>query len=133
MARVCETCGKRTKFGRQLARRGLAKYKGGVGIKTTGVTKRRFKPNIQRVRVLTKEGTVTRIRVCTKCIRSGKIRKPFKREIPEGLRNRMRALEEAKEPGARRLRARKRGERRRKRKAEAEARAEVKATKPSED
>lgn len=75
MARVCDLCGKRTRVGNSLARRGLAKAKGGVGIKTTGVTRRKFKPNIQRVRAEI-DGTVTRVRVCTRCLKSGKVRKP---------------------------------------------------------
>jgi large subunit ribosomal protein L28 len=61
--------------GRQYARRGKAKKKGGVGRKITGKTNRWFKPNIQRVRALI-EGKVRRIKVCTTCLRSGKIIKP---------------------------------------------------------
>jgi len=76
MSRVCEYCGKRTRVGNRLARRGLAKAKGGVGIKTTGVTRRRFKPNVQRVRAVV-DGTVRRVKVCTQCMRSGVIRKPM--------------------------------------------------------
>ena len=68
MSRVCESCGKKSTIGNQIATRGLAKYKGGVGIKTTGINKRWFRPNVQRVRVLTKEGTVTRMKVCAKCM-----------------------------------------------------------------
>ena len=75
MARVCEFCGKRPQVGRTIARRGLAKKKGGVGRKVTGITKRRFKPNIQTVRALI-DGEVRRVKVCTACIRSGKITKP---------------------------------------------------------
>jgi large subunit ribosomal protein L28 len=52
----------------------LAKKKGGVGKRITGVTKRKFKPNIQIVRAVI-DGSVRRVRVCTKCIRSGKIQK----------------------------------------------------------
>jgi len=74
MSRVCELCGKRTSFGRTIARRGLAKRKGGIGKKTTGVTKRTFKPNIQKVRVIDR-GCVRRARVCAACIRTGRIRK----------------------------------------------------------
>ncbi|MFP4055637.1 MAG: 50S ribosomal protein L28 [Candidatus Brocadiia bacterium] len=74
MSRECELCGKRTTFGRTLSRRGLAKAKGGVGRKTTGISKRTFKPNIQKIRVLD-QGRVRRARVCTACIRSGKVRK----------------------------------------------------------
>jgi large subunit ribosomal protein L28 len=58
-----------------LARRGLAKAKGGVGIKTTGVTKRPFKANIQRVRAVV-GGRTTRVKICTKCLKSGAIAKP---------------------------------------------------------
>ncbi|MFC1806213.1 50S ribosomal protein L28 [Planctomycetota bacterium] len=74
MPRVCEVCGKKTSFGRSIARRGRAKAKGGIGKKTTGITRRTFKPNIQRVRVLD-HGTVRRAKVCAACIRSGAIRK----------------------------------------------------------
>lgn len=76
MARVCEICGKHTRAGASIARRGLPKKKGGVGLRTTGHTKRTFQPNIQRVRAVVK-GEVKRIRVCTTCIKSGKITKPM--------------------------------------------------------
>lgn len=75
MSRVCQFCGKKTQFGRSIARRGLAKAKGGVGIKTTGITRRTFKPNIQRVRA--KMGTrVVRVKICTDCLKLGRIEKP---------------------------------------------------------
>jgi large subunit ribosomal protein L28 len=78
MSRACEICGKRVSVGNNVARRGLAKYKGGVGRKTTGVTKRKFRPNIQKVRVEV-NGTVKRMKVCAQCLRSGKVTKPRKR------------------------------------------------------
>ncbi len=78
MARVCPFTGKRTRFGRSIARRGKAKYLGGVGRKVTGITKRRFKPNIQKVRAVV-NGKVCRIRVSAKAIRMGLIVKPPKR------------------------------------------------------
>lgn len=75
MSRVCQFCGKKTQVGRSISHRGLAKAKGGVGIKTTGITNRTFKPNIQRVRA--KVGTrVTRVKICTDCLKSGRIEKP---------------------------------------------------------
>jgi large subunit ribosomal protein L28 len=37
-------------------------------------TKRRFDPNVQRVRVLL-EGTPTRTYVCTRCLKAGKVQK----------------------------------------------------------
>lgn len=74
MARVCEICGKGPRVGSKIVRHGLAKYKGGIGMHTTGINKRRFLPNLQRVRV--KEGgTVGRRVVCTTCIKQGKITK----------------------------------------------------------
>lgn len=78
MSRVCHFTGKRTRSGRSIARKGKAKYLGGVGRKTTGVTNRKFKPNIQRVRAVI-EGKVCRIKVSAKAIRMGLIVKPEKR------------------------------------------------------
>ena len=78
MARECFFLGKKTKFGRSIARRGKAKYLGGVGRKVTGISKRKFKPNIQKVRAVV-NGKVTRIRVSAKAIRMGLVIKPMKR------------------------------------------------------
>ena len=79
MSRVCHFLGKRTTAGQSIARRGKAKYLGGVGKKTTGVTKRKFKANIQKVRALI-DGNVCRIRVSAKAIRMGMVPKPPKRD-----------------------------------------------------
>ena len=78
MPRVCYFTGKRTKAGRSYARRGKAKYLGGVGRKITGKTKRKFKPNIQKVRALI-DGKPVRIQVSAKAIRNGLVVKPPKR------------------------------------------------------
>ncbi|MCF7957832.1 MAG: 50S ribosomal protein L28 [Phycisphaerae bacterium] len=79
MSRICYFTGKRTLTGNSIARRGKAKYLGGVGKKTTGITKRKFKPNIQRVRALV-DGKVIRIKVSAKAIRNGLVIKPPKRD-----------------------------------------------------
>lgn len=79
MARKCFFTGKKTIAGRSIARRGKAKYLGGVGRKVTGISKRKFKPNIQKVRAVV-DGRVVRIRVSAKAIRMGLIVKPPKRE-----------------------------------------------------
>lgn len=78
MSRLCQLTGKKTIAGRSIARRGKAKHLGGVGKKITGITKRKFKPNIQRVRALV-DGKVCRIKVSAKAIRMGLIQKPPKR------------------------------------------------------
>ena len=78
MARECYFLGKKTTARRSIARRGKAKYLGGVGRKTTGITKRKFKPNIQKVRAVV-NGKITRIKVSAKAIRNGLVVKPAKR------------------------------------------------------
>jgi large subunit ribosomal protein L28 len=72
MARECAICGKGTTTGRQYTHRGRAKYLGGVGVRTTGKSNRTFKPNLQSVRAMV-DGTPKRIKVCTRCIRKGKV------------------------------------------------------------
>lgn len=79
MPRVCPFTGKHTSAGRQITRRGKAKYLGGVGRKITGKTKRKFRANMQRVRAVI-DGKVVRINVSTKAIRMGEITKPVKRD-----------------------------------------------------
>ena len=79
MSRVCYFTGKRRTSGQSISRRGKAKYLGGVGRKVTGVTKRKFKPNIQKVRAVI-DGKVCRIRVSAKAIRMGLVVKPPKRD-----------------------------------------------------
>jgi len=79
MSRVCYFTGKRTRAGRSIARRGKAKYLGGVGRKTTGVTNRKFKPNVQRVRAVI-NGKVCRVRASAKAIKMGLVVKPPKRQ-----------------------------------------------------
>ena len=78
MSRVCHFTGKRTISGQSISRRGKAKRHGGVGKKVTGITKRKFKPNIQKVRAVV-DGKVCRIKVSAKAIRMGLVAKPVKR------------------------------------------------------
>ena len=78
MSRVCHFTGRKTRAGRSIARRGKAKYLGGVGKKVTGITNRKFKPNIQKVRAVV-DGKVCRIKVSAKAIRMGLVIKPAKR------------------------------------------------------
>lgn len=62
MARVCHVCGKTPSVGYNVSH-------------ANNRTKRRWLPNLQRVRILDRDGVVRRVRVCTSCIRSGRIRK----------------------------------------------------------
>ena len=72
MARECCICGKKTVSGFSITRRGLAKKKGGVGKRITGRTRRKFKPNIQKVKAIVNNGVKT-IKACTRCIGAGKV------------------------------------------------------------
>lgn len=80
MGMQCAVTGKKPVRGNKYARRGKAKYLGGVGRKTTGITKRKFKPNIQRVRAVV-DGKVCRIQVSAKAIRMGLVVKPPRRPV----------------------------------------------------
>ena len=73
MGRQCEVSGKKTSFGNHITRRGKAKYLGGVGIKTTGISRRMFKPNLQRIHIWLPNGTTRHVLVATSVIRSGKL------------------------------------------------------------
>jgi large subunit ribosomal protein L28 len=78
MSRECYYTGKRTSFGNTIARRGKAKYLGGVGRKITGISRRKFKPNIQKVRAIV-DGSVRRVRVSAKALKMGLVVKRQKR------------------------------------------------------
>lgn len=82
MPRVCHFTGKKTTFGNQLTHRGKAKYLGGVGTKITGITARKFKPNIQKVRAVV-NGKIVRLKVSAKAIRNGLVVKPVRRNRPQ--------------------------------------------------
>jgi len=79
MGMQCAITGKKPVGGNKKRYRGKAKYLGGVGRKITGKTKRRFLPNLQRVKVEV-NGQVKTIRVAVSAIRSGMVKKPVKRK-----------------------------------------------------
>ena len=78
MSRVCYFTGKKPKNGKKIARRGIAKKKGGIGLKTTGITTRRFLPNLQTVKII-ENGTVKRVRVAASYLSSGNVVRAPKR------------------------------------------------------
>ena len=76
MGMQCAVTGKKPSLGYKYAHRGKAKYLGGVGRKVTGKTRRKFKPNLQRIKIEI-DGKVRHVRVCVKAIRSGLVKKPI--------------------------------------------------------
>ncbi|MGC8829576.1 MAG: 50S ribosomal protein L28 [Verrucomicrobiia bacterium] len=78
MAKVCELTGKRPGKGSIIWRSGKPKKQGGIGTHVTAITKRRFMPNLQRVKAVV-DGQVRYIRVSTTAIKKGLVVKPPKR------------------------------------------------------
>ena len=62
MAKQCESCGKGTVTGRKVSH-------------AHNVTSRTWEPNLRSIKALI-GGTVKRVRVCARCIRSGKVQRP---------------------------------------------------------
>jgi len=83
MPRVCYFTGAKTSSGHKIQTRGKAKYLGGVGIKTTSIKKRKFKPNLQNVTAVI-DGAPKRIKVSTRAIRQGLVVKPVRRRYVYG-------------------------------------------------
>jgi large subunit ribosomal protein L28 len=78
MSRVCELTGKHPMKGSIIWRSGKSKKSGGIGTHITAITKRRFLPNLQRVKALI-DGEVRYVRVSTAAIKKGLVIKAPKR------------------------------------------------------
>ncbi len=78
MSRICELTGKRPMKGSIIWRSGKAKKAGGIGTHITAITKRRFMPNLQRVKAIV-DGQVRYIRVSTTALKKGLVVKAPKR------------------------------------------------------
>ena len=79
MSRKCELTGVGSRKGSHIWRSGKAKKKGGIGTHITAITKRRFQPNLQRVKALI-NGEVRYIRVSARALKSGLVVKAPKRQ-----------------------------------------------------
>jgi large subunit ribosomal protein L28 len=78
MSRICEVTGKGSIKGSIIWRSGKSKKSGGIGTHVTAITKRRFLPNLQRVKAIV-DGEVKYIRVAASAIKKGLIVKAPKR------------------------------------------------------
>ena len=79
MARFCELTGKGPIKGSHIWRSGKAKKKGGIGTHVTAITKRRFFPNLQRVKAILPNGEVRYMRVTAAAIKMGLVTKAPRR------------------------------------------------------
>ena len=86
MARNCELTGTGPIKGRHIWRSGTAKKKGGIGTHVTATTKRRFFPNLQRVKAILPNGEVRYMRVTAAAIKKGLVtkapRRTWKKDAP---------------------------------------------------
>jgi large subunit ribosomal protein L28 len=71
MSRHCELTGKGPIKGSKIWRSGKAKKLGGIGTHVTAITKRRWLPNLQRVKVQLPSGEVRYMRVAASAIKKG--------------------------------------------------------------
>ena len=79
MARICELTGKGPRKGSIIWRSGKPKKQGGIGTHITAITKRRFMPNLQRVKAMLPSGEVRYLRVAASAIKKGLVLKAPKR------------------------------------------------------
>lgn len=70
MAQVCDICGKGPQSGNNVSHSHIK-------------TKRRFMPNLQKVRHQLESGQVVSVKACTRCIRNGAITKPVARKTTD--------------------------------------------------
>lgn len=74
MLKICALCKKGSLTGKSITRKGQYKAKGGTGSKIARWTKRKFYPNLQKMRIIVK-GHVKRVYVCARCIKKGELEK----------------------------------------------------------
>jgi len=75
MARICAITGRRPTKGSIINRKGQSKKSGGIGTHVTSITKRKFRPNLQRIRVKLPNGGTKRMLVSVKAIKAGLVTK----------------------------------------------------------
>lgn len=83
MARICEITGKGSIKGNIIWRSGKSKKSGGIGTHVTAITKRKFQPNLQRVKAVI-NGEVRYVRVSAKALKQGLVTKAPKRTWKKG-------------------------------------------------
>jgi large subunit ribosomal protein L28 len=75
MGKVCVITGRRPVKGSIINRKGQTKKSGGIGTHVTSITKRKFRPNLQRVRIRMANGGTKRVWVSVKALKAGLIQK----------------------------------------------------------
>jgi len=75
MGKFCVITGRKPVKGSSINRKGQTKKSGGIGTHVTSITKRKFRPNLQRVRIRTANGGTKRVWVSVKALKAGLVQK----------------------------------------------------------
>ena len=75
MSKVCFITGRRPVKGNIINRKGQSKKSGGIGTHVTSITRRQFRPNLQRIRIKLPGGGTKRVWVSVKAIKAGLVQK----------------------------------------------------------
>jgi large subunit ribosomal protein L28 len=75
MARICYVTGRKPVKGNIINRKGQSKKSGGIGTHVTSITRRKFRPNLQRIRIKLPNGSTKRVWVSVKAIKAGLVQK----------------------------------------------------------
>ena len=75
MGKVCVITGRTAVKGNIINRKGQSKKSGGIGTHITSITRRKFRPNLQRVRIKLPNGSTKRVWVSVKALKAGLVEK----------------------------------------------------------
>ena len=75
MTKICFVTGRRPVKGSIINRKGQSKKSGGIGTHVTSITKRKFRPNLQKVRIRMANGGTKRVWVSVKALKAGLVQK----------------------------------------------------------
>ena len=75
MGKACVITGRKPVKGNIINRKGQSKKSGGIGTHVTSITRRKFRPNLQRVRIKLPNGGTKRVWVSVKALKAGLVEK----------------------------------------------------------
>jgi large subunit ribosomal protein L28 len=75
MGKACVITGRKPVKGNIINRKGQSKKSGGIGTHVTSITRRKFRPNLQRVRIKLPNGSTKRVWVSVKALKAGLVEK----------------------------------------------------------
>ena len=85
MTKICFVTGRRPVKGNIINRKGQSKKSGGIGTHVTSITKRKFRPNLQRVRIRMATGGTKRVWVSVKALKAGLVQKVLQVQTPNAV------------------------------------------------